>query len=52
MVAINRPVSINGRAPTFGSKVEATPAKVMTPTENGKKAKPDFNALYPRTFWK
>jgi hypothetical protein len=39
-VAMLMPVTIKGRGPIFGSKVEATPAPMTIPTVNGKKATP------------
>ena len=32
---------MSGFGPIFGSSWEATPAKMMMPTENGKNAKPE-----------
>ena len=39
-VAMLIPVTIKGRGPILGSNVEATPAPMMIPTVNGKKATP------------
>ena len=44
--AATKPVVIRGLGPIFGSNCEATPAKTITPAENGKNAKPDFNDEY------
>jgi hypothetical protein len=47
-LAASNPGTINGLGPTFGSKVDAIPAKTMIPAVNGRNAKPDFSGLYPR----
>ena len=39
-VARSIPTTIHGRGPIFGRSCEATPAPMMIPTVNGKKAKP------------
>ena len=44
-----KPGTINARGPNLGSSCEATPAKTIIPAVNGRKAKPDFNGLYPKT---
>ena len=44
-LAASNPGTINGFGPTFGSSVDAIPAKTMMPAVNGRNAKPDFKGL-------
>ena len=45
ILAETNPVTIKGRGPTFGSSVDAIPAKTMMPAVNGKNANPDLSGL-------
>jgi hypothetical protein len=47
-LAANNPGTIKGLGPTFGSSVDAIPAKIMIPKVNGRNANPDLSGLYPK----